>query len=128
MITKSIIYGALALLLISTYGCVALVAGAAGGAGTVVWLSGKLSQELNASLPKSLEAAKSAMRSLDLDITRETVKDDVAQLTGDYYDSRPIWIDIHRLSDMSSRIEVRVGAPGDKEAARKILNQIRQYL
>lgn len=37
------------LLLLNICGCVALLAGAAAGAGTAAWLSGKLSQEVNAS-------------------------------------------------------------------------------
>ncbi|MBU0709297.1 MAG: DUF3568 domain-containing protein [Candidatus Omnitrophica bacterium] len=115
-------------LLVNTYGCVALLAGAAGGAGTAAWLSLKMTQEVNATFQKCMEASKKALRSLNLDITKETVKGDIAQIKSEYADGRVIWIDIRRLSPATSRIEVRVGAKGDKEAASKILNEIVRYL
>jgi hypothetical protein len=110
------------------YGCVALLAGAAGGAGTAAWLSGKLSQEVNASFDRALEATRSGLESMKLKVTKETVKEDIAQVMSNYSDGRTIWVDVHRLTDSSSRIEIRVGAAGDKQAAQKVLNQIRRYL
>lgn len=115
-------------LLVNMSGCVALLAGAAGGAGTAVWLSGKLTQEVNAPFQRSLNATKTALKSLRLKITKETTKEDVAQVMSNYTDGRTIWIDIRRISDLRSRIEVRVGAVGDKEAALKILTRIMKYL
>lgn len=117
-----------ALLLVNICGCVALLAGAAGGAGTAAWLSGKLSQEVNASLDKVVKASKSALKSLKLDVTKEATKDNVAQFVGNYTDGRVFWVDIHRVSDSVSRVEVRVGAAGDKAAARKILDKIKRNL
>lgn len=116
-------------LLISTYGCVALLAGTAGGAGTAVWLSGKLSQEVKAPLDRSIVAAKSALKSLKLEVTKQTVKKNVAQVMSKYTDGKTIWIDIRRLTSSTSKIDVRVGAVnGDKEAADKILDRIKVYL
>jgi len=118
----------LAFLLMNIYGCVALLAGAVGGAGTGVWLSDKLTQEVNVPSDKCLSAVKSALKALRLQITKETVKEEVAQVMGKYSDGRTIWIDINRVSQRVSRIEVRVGVPGDKEAARKILDKINRNL
>jgi hypothetical protein len=113
---------------VSMCGCLALLAGTAGGAGTAAWLSGKLTQEVNASFDKTLNAAKEGLRSLNLSVEKETVKDDIAQVMSNYTDGKTIWIDIHRVSDVSSRIEIRVGATGDKAAADKILKRISRYL
>jgi hypothetical protein len=113
---------------VNLYGCAALVAGAAGGAGTAVWLGGKLGQEVNASMERSQKAATSALSSLNLKVVKETVKEDVIQIISNYNDGRTIWIDIRPLTLSTSKIEVRVGATGDKEAARKILNRIVKYL
>ena len=118
----------LLLLLLNVCGCAALLVGAAGSIGTATWLTGKLTQEVNAPFEKTLNAAKSALNSLGLKVEKETVKDDVAQVMSNYSDGRTIWIDIHRISELNSRIEVRVGAVGDKEAARKILSRILRYL
>lgn len=109
-------------------GCVAVLAGTAGGVGTASWLSGKLSQEVNASFDKSIKATKDALQSLRLKMTKETTKAEVAQIMSNYTDGRTIWIDIHKISDVSSRIEIRVGVTGDKEAASKILDRINTHL
>jgi hypothetical protein len=61
-------------------------------------------------------------------VKKETTKAEVAQIMSNYTDGRTIWIDIHKISETSSRIEVRVGATGDKEAASKILDRINKYL
>lgn len=119
----------LVVFLINMYGCVALLAGAAGGAGTAVWLSGKLSQEVNSPFEKTITATKSALKSLKLEVTKETIEHNTAQIMSKYGDGKTIWIDIRRISEQSSRIDVRVGTiSSDKEAADKILNRIKRYL
>ena len=128
MFKKTIVLVISVLWLMNMCGCVALLAGAAGGAGTAAWLSGKLSQEVNASFDKTLKAAKSALRSFKLKVTKETIEEKVAQVMSNYTDGRTIWIDIHRVSESTSRVEVRVGATGDKDIARKILDRIIRYL
>ena len=116
------------LLVVNMCGCVALLAGAAGGAGTATWLSGKLTQEVNSSLEKSLKAVKSALKSLKLTITKEVKKEDVVQVMSKYADGKTIWIDIWPVTESISRIDVRVGMLTDQEASRKILNRILKYL
>jgi hypothetical protein len=91
-------------------------------------LSGKLTQEFNATQAQAVSAVKSSLKSLGFDIEKETVKFDVAQIISKYSDGRTIWIDIHRITKKSQKIEVRVGAAGDKEAASKIMDQIERRL
>jgi len=126
---KNIIVAITAVFLVcNIYGCV-ILAGAAGGAGTAVWLSGKLTQEVNFPFERAVEASKSGIKSLRLGITKVTVEDKVAQIMGKYTDGKTIWVDVHKITEASSRIEVRVGAvSGDKEAAAKILKQIQRHL
>jgi len=128
MAKKLVIFVFLLALVANLCGCVALVAGAAGGAGTAVWLSGKLTQEVNAPLDKSVKAVKRALSSLKLKVTKETTKDDVVQFMSKYSDDKTVWIDVHKVSDSVSRIDIRVGMSGDKVAARKILDKILRYL
>ena len=80
-------------LLFNLYGCFLLLAGAAGGTGTAVWLSGKLTQEVNAPYDTAIKAAKSALKSLRLEVTKETKEEAVAQVMSKYNDGRTIWID-----------------------------------
>lgn len=113
---------------INMHGCTLLLGGAAGGAGTAAWLSGKSIQEVDASLGRALKAVKSALKSLRLNIVKETIKESVAQVMSNYTDGKTIWVDVHRISDSVSRIEVRVGVTGNKEAEQKILKRITRYL
>ena len=124
-IIKFLIVG---IFLVNTVGCVAIMAGTAGGAGTAVWLSGKLTQEVHASREKAVKAARSALKSLKLEITKETKTEEVTQIKSNYTDGREIWIDIRPMTESSTKIEVRVGAIGDKAAADKILKKIASYL
>ena len=117
-----------AVFLVNLCGCALLVAGAAGGAGTSVWLAGKISQDVSVSMEKGAQAARKAMSSLKLSVNKETTTDDVVQIIGEYTDGRQIWIDVRSLTPTTSRIEVRVGATGDKDAAEKIMNKIKRYL
>ncbi|MFA5304905.1 MAG: DUF3568 family protein [Candidatus Omnitrophota bacterium] len=115
-------------LLLNFTGCVAVVAGAAGGAGTAFWLEGKIKEEVKAPIPKVVKATTSALKSMRLEITKTTVKDEVAQIKAEYTDKRVVWIDIKKLTQDSSQIEIRVGMKGDKEASTKILERIKRYL
>lgn len=128
MFKKIMVFVSLGLLLMNVYGCL-LLAGAAGGTGTAIWLSGKLTQEVNAPLDNAAGAAKSALKSLRLKVEKETTEQNVIQIISKYSDGKTIWIDIRKITDSSSKIEVRVGAvSGDKEAADKILKRIMRYL
>jgi hypothetical protein len=117
-----------AVFMVNLCGCALLLAGAVGGAGTAVWLGGKLSKQVEVPKDKAVVASKKAMKALDLTITKETTKEDVVQLIGEYSDGRQVWIDVRALSSASSKIEVRVGATGDKGAAEEIMNKISRYL
>ncbi len=105
-------------------GCVALLAGAAGGAGTAGWLSGKLIQQVQTPYDKSIEATKEALKSMNLQVERENRSTEVTQIRSHYADGRKIWIDVHPVTQSSSKIEVRVGAFGDKAASDAILKKI----
>ena len=116
-------------LLFSLCGCVALFAGAAGGAGTAAWLSGKLTQEFHSPYTETTIAAKKALESMQLPIVKEVTQETVSQFRSKYSDGREIWIDVHKISEESSKVEVRVGAlNSNKQAATDILKQIQKYL
>ena len=113
---------------LSLCGCVALLVGAAAGAGTAVWLSEKLVQQVNVPYERVINATKSALKSLNLAVTKETQTENVTQIRSKYTDGKEIWIDIRPITSASTKIEVRVGAVSDKEAADKILKKILKYL
>jgi hypothetical protein len=117
------------MMMLNLCGCFALFAGVAGGAGTAVWLSGKLTQECHASYHATINATKLALQSLNLPVVKETDEEEITQIKGSYSDGREMWIDIHRVTDYSTKVEVRVGGVSpDKEAAGMVLKRIQSYL
>ena len=56
MAKKMILYVFGFILLLNSYGCVLLLAGAAGGAGTAKWLSDKLTKDVDVSFEKSVRS------------------------------------------------------------------------
>lgn len=117
-------------LLVSLSGCwvAAVGVGAVVGVGGTVWVEGKLKQDLPASKSKAEAATTKALNALGINITKTISKEILAQIRAEYTDGRSVWIDIHRVSDNSSYIEIRVGASGDREASEKILSKIQSYL
>ena len=128
MFRKISVFVVSVLFLANLYGCVALFAGAAGGVGTAKWLSGKVVEEVNVPFDRTLSAAKSALDAMVIEVTKETVKEDVAQIIAKHTDERTVWVDIHKISAKLTRIDVRVGANSDEAAARQIVNKIKKYL
>lgn len=126
---RAMLFCAMGILLIGLYGCATLLVGTAAGAGTAVWLGGKLTQEFDASYERTIDAAKKALQSLKLEIAKEIKEENVAQLRSKYIDGKDIWIDIRRITENSTKVEVRVGAVSpDKQAAAKILKRVQNYL
>ncbi len=110
-------------------GCFVLFAGAVGGAGTAVWLSGKLTQQVNASYERTVKATEKALRTMKLEIAKESQEADVTAFRSHYIDGKEIWIDVRRTTDTSTKVEIRVGGvSGDKEACTKILEKIKASL
>ncbi len=118
-----------AAMMMSLSGCFLFVAGVAGGAGTAYWLSGKLTQEFHGSYQQTIDAARKALTSMNMPINKETQETMVTQYRSTYSDGREVWIDIHRISDASTKVEVRVGAiNSDKAAAGVLLKKIESSL
>jgi len=119
------------LLLMNICGCVALLAGSVAGAGTAVWLSGKLAQAVDASLEQATEAAKNAVGPASFEMTSKegALGKTLVQIRSKNIEGEKIWIDLHRITENRTRIDVRVGTVvGDKAAAEKLLKKITQRL
>ncbi|MFH0855621.1 MAG: DUF3568 family protein [Candidatus Omnitrophota bacterium] len=117
------------ILLTNICGCAALIVGSvAGGAGTAVWLSGKLVQYVDFPLDQVTRAAKDSLESDKITlISKETISSGhaVVQIRSRYASGERVRVDIHKITETRSRIEIRVGTLiGNKEAADKILKGI----
>jgi len=133
MLKKLVVFISSGLLLLNLCGCRSLLfataGGVVGGVGTAMWLSGKLTQEFNASYDRTVLATESALKSFNFVIARESREAYVTTFRSHYFDGKEIWIDVRRIAETSTKVEVRVGAVNpDKEACSKILERINQYL
>ena len=129
MLKKVVLFIFSGILMLNLCGCFALFVGAAGGAGTAIWLSGKLTQEFHASYHTTKDATKLALQSLDLKVVSEKRDENVTQIKGSYSNGSEMWIDIHRVTDNSTKVEVRVGGvKPNKEAASIVLKKIQSFL
>jgi hypothetical protein len=129
MLKKTMLFILSVILVSNLSGCFLFVAGVAGGAGTSIWLSGKLTEEFHTSYHATKDATRQALQSLDFPVLKETEEEQMTQIKSSYSDGREIWIDIHRVTDNSTKVEVRVGGVNpDKEAASVILKRIQSYL
>jgi hypothetical protein len=116
------------LMTMSFSGCALMVGAAAGGAGTALWLSGKLTDEVNAPYDRSVAATRKAFRSLGMAIEKETVTDEVTQFIARDKQERKVWVDVHPLAQNRSKVAVRVGWQGDKSSSNTIIESIKKYL
>lgn len=129
MFKKAMLFGFMVLMSLNMCSCAALLIGGATGAGTAVWLSDKLTQQVNASYERTINAAEATLKSLNLEIVKEVKGKNVTQLRSNYTDGKDIWIDVRKITKNSTKIEVRVGAVSpDKEAADRILKTVQDHL
>ena len=129
MLKKVLGFVVAVLFLVNMYGCFALFAGAAAGGGTAFWLSGKLTQEFHASYERTVNASAMALKSLNLKITKESKEAEMTQFRSVYTDGKEIWIDVRKVTESSTKVEVRVGVvKPDQAASDKILKRIQSYL
>jgi len=129
MVKRIAILACAVFLSVNLCGCLAIFAGGAAGGGTAVWLSNKLTQQFNAGYERTIRASEKALESLKLPITKETKEKKITQLRSVQADGRDIWIDVSRISENSTQVDVRVGIVSpDKETASNILKRIQGYL
>lgn len=128
MFKKMMVFVMSVFLLTSLYGCATILVAGAGGAGTAFWLSGKLTETVNAPFDRTIKGAKEALKSLNLPINKDTKKASVAQIMTTYTDGSETWIDIRPVTKSKTQVSVRVGMRGDKAASSKILEAIKSRL
>jgi hypothetical protein len=98
-------------------GCVALVAGGAAGAGTVVYIKGQLNEDINAPVTKVYAASISTLKDLGLPIIKS-----------EFADGSNVWIEIESLTSESCKVTIRVGIMGDEYKSRQILDHIHKHI
>jgi uncharacterized protein (DUF2062 family) len=92
------------------------------------WINGQVSQDLDATFSKVVPAALQALEALQLNITKTEIAKDAALIIGEYVDNKTIWIDLRRISERATHLEIRVSVQGNKEASFLILEKIKSIL
>ena len=115
-------------LLIQASGCATLLTGAVAGAGGVVWIKGKLREEVNVSVSKVHEAVLKSLQELELPVKEDKKDKLTAKVKSEFADGKHVWIDIQSLTETSTRITIRVGIWGDEIKSRKLLDTIHHHM
>jgi len=102
-----------------------LLLGAGAGAGGTVYLTGKLEDELNGSVPKVRRATAAGLKKLEMPIIRDQGDKLSGKVESITADDTKVWIYIDSLSTTRSKISIRVGYLGDEARSRRILEAIR---
>lgn len=110
------------------HGAPAVVAAAAGIAGTYVYTEGRLESVEEAPLDRVYEASRQALADMEYPI-REASKDALeAHLEAEQADETPVYVSMERKSDNSTELRIRLGVVGDGEVSQMILSRIREHL
>ena len=108
-------------------GCFALFVGAAAASG-VVWVKGKLQQNVDAPLDKTHAATLTALKKLSLPVIADRKDKARAKVESEYSDGKHVWVQLDYLTKSATRITVRVGTLGDEIRSREILDNIIRHL
>ena len=109
-------------------GCVVAAAGAAAGAGTVAWIEGKLVVSLDSPYEDVVRGAERSIDQLQFLKLSEDRDALTATLTARTAADKKVIIDVKRVADHLTKVEIRVGDFGDKSVEQAIFDKIRANL
>ena len=107
-------------------GCVAVVAGAAAGAGGYAYVKGEVQAEESVSVAEALDASKKALASLGFRVTSASKDALEGKVEASGAEGRIVNVKIVRADSGKTKIGVRVGTFGDRDQAAVILDTIRK--
>ncbi len=121
-------FGMILILLLSSYGCVPLLIGAAVGAGSVEYIKGKLTARINKPVSRVYKAGMSALKKMDLIILDDEVSRHEAMIKFKFDDGKKGVINIKALTEHACNLSIRIGFFGDETKSNMILTAIKRRL
>lgn len=118
----------LVVLLTTSQGCAVLALGAAGGAAGYAIATGAAAKNYDQPLEYVYQAAHRALADMKAEIIIDDFGAMRTQIHAEDITGRNIRVDIDALTDQTSRVRVRVGNIGSKEAAMLIIDTITGHL
>ncbi len=116
----------LAAALALTPGCFLVAAGAAAGAGTVAYVRGELDATLDRNYEATVRGANLAIQQREFAKTSEA-KDAISDvIKGRTGQDKRVEIDVTRLGDNLTRVQIRIGFFGDEMISRTILDKVKE--
>lgn len=110
-------------------GCVAAaLGGAAAGAGGYAWASGKLTFTTSHGINEAHDAALSALKDMEIELTSDRVSSLSGRLLGVTSANEAVTIDLEPLASDITKIDIRVGFWGDHYQESKIADAIQRHL
>ena len=115
-------------LLFGSTGCVALLVGGAAGAGAVAYQRGALVSTETANMDTTWNACRAAVKRLQFDELQ--AKKDALEGTLEAKTStgKTITFNLHRLTEGTTELRIRVGTFGDEALTRQIHDTVRKAL
>ncbi len=120
----------LSLSLLVNQGCVALVVGAAVGAGSFAFIKGNLEQNIDAEVKNVYTASLKALDKLKIDVYSKKLEAHLGLIYAytQGSDRKRVKITVQALTEKASNIKVRVGMVGDESRSIEILEAIKKEL
>jgi len=114
-------------LAVSSSGCIALLLGAAAGAGGFAYVKGVLEKNYTIPADELKIAAVRGIRSLDMEIYEEGDRL-FTKIRSSFADGKALKVDVKALTEKTSQLRIRVGVVGDVSRSEMILNAIEKNL
>ena len=108
-------------------GCV-LFAGAAAGAGSYAWVSGKLTFTTPHDVARSHEATLAAFKKLDIVVVKDETSSLGSKMEGTTKTGETVTVDLEPQAANVTKIDVRVGFFGNHDKEREVADVIKKHL
>lgn len=121
----------LSVLLFLSSGCGAMLlagAGAAAGVAGYKFYEGALIVIYEAPFKKTWEASRQALKALDCTIERSEHDITSGTIWGEFQDDKPVTLKLNYESAEKTKVRIRVGVFGEKEASHIVKEEIRKLL
>lgn len=109
-------------------GCFKMVVGASGGVAGVVYVKGKLKDEVNYDVSTVHKATVAALAELERKVLEDKSDKVTAHVESEFSDGEHVWIDLESLWGSRTSLTIRVGVTGNEVRAQKIYDAIKRHL
>ncbi len=113
---------------LASSGCVALLIGAAAGAGGVAWVKGSLEQNFDKTVGQLHSASLRGLKDIKCSVRLDQIRKHLAKIDFEFDDGQKGSINIKALTERSAKLKIRIGILGDETKSHIVLNAILKHL